>query len=85
MLVSQLAYLLRVFVETKIIHNKNVSEVIRFNSRFFLTKRLESISYESFRVRYYNTEDTTKRSVRNIHLQMVDHINKNEIPSVKKS
>ena len=76
MSVSQLAYLLRVFVETKIIHNKNVSELIRFFSRFFQTKRLENISYESFRVRYYNTEDGTKRSVRNLLLLMVDHINK---------
>jgi hypothetical protein len=77
MSVSQLAFLLRVFIETKIIHNKNVSDLIRFFSRFFQTRRLESISYESFRVRYYNTEDSTKRFVRNMLLQMVDHINKN--------
>jgi hypothetical protein len=77
MSVSQLAYLLRVFIETRIINNKNVSDLIRFFSRFFQTKRLESISYESFRVRYYNTEDGTKRSVRNILLLMVDYINKN--------
>ncbi|MEO7992600.1 MAG: hypothetical protein ABI663_23815 [Chryseolinea sp.] len=77
MSVSQLAYLLRVFIETKIINNKNVSDLIRFFSRFFQTKRLESISYESFRVRYYNTEEGTKRSVRNMLLQMVDYINKN--------
>lgn len=78
MSVSQIAYMLRVFIEIKLIHNKNVSEVIRFFSRFFQTKRLENISYESFRVRYYNTEDSTRRSVRNILLMMVDHINKNE-------
>lgn len=77
MSVSQLAYLLRVFMETKIINNKNVSDLIRFFSRFFQTKRLESISYESFRVRYYNTEDGTKRSVRNMLLVMIDYINKN--------
>lgn len=74
--VAQLAYLLRIFVETKIVHNQNVSELIRFFSRFFLTKRLENISYESFRVRYYNVEDSTKRNVRNILLSMVDYINK---------
>lgn len=77
MSVSQLAYLLRVFLEVKIIHNTNVSELIRFFSRFFQTKRLEHISYESFRVRYYNIEDSTRRSVRNILLLMVDYINKN--------
>ena len=77
MSVSQLAYLLRVFIETRFINNKNVSDLIRFFSRFFQTKRLESISYESFRVRYYNTEDGTKRSVRNMLLLMIDYINKN--------
>lgn len=75
--VAQLAYLLRIFVEIRIIHNQNVSELIRFFSRFFLTKRLESISYESFRVRYYNTEDSTKRNIRSMLLSMVDYINKN--------
>jgi hypothetical protein len=77
MSVSQLAYLLRIFIEIKIIHNKNISDLIRFFSRSFQTKRLENISYESFRVRYYNTEDSTKRSVRSFLLLMVDHINKN--------
>lgn len=75
--VSHLAYLLRVFIDTKIVNNKNVSDLIRFFSRFFQTKRLESISYESFRVRYYNVEDGTKRSVRDMLLLMVDYINKN--------
>lgn len=74
--VAQLAYLLRIFVEMKIIQNQNVSELIRFFSRFFLSKRMESISYESFRVRYYNTEDSTKRNIRNMLLSMVDYINK---------
>src|SRR5690606_6409045 len=32
MSVSQLAYLLRVFIETKVINNKNVSDLIRFFS-----------------------------------------------------
>ena len=77
MSVSQIAYLLRVFLETKIVSNKNISELIRFFSRFFQTKRMENISYESFRVRYYNTEDGTKKSVRSMLLLMVDYINKN--------
>lgn len=76
MSVSQLAYLVKIFLDTKIIYNKNVSELIRFFSRFFQTRKLERISYESFRVRYYNTEEGTRRSVRTILMRLVDHINK---------
>lgn len=75
--VAQLAYLLRIFVEIKIIRNQNVSELLRFFSRCLLAKRQESISYESLRVRYYNTEDSTKRNIRSMLLSMVDYINKN--------
>lgn len=75
MSVPQIAFLLRIFVETKTIHNKNVSDLIRFFSRTCQTKRLESISYESFRVRYYNIEDSTRKSVRSVLLSLVDYIN----------
>ncbi|MBL0745815.1 hypothetical protein [Chryseolinea lacunae] len=75
--VSALAYLLRVLFEIKLVQNKNMSDTMRFFVRSFQCKRLENISFESFRVRYYNTEEGTKKNVRNILLQMVDHINKN--------
>jgi vacuolar-type H+-ATPase subunit E/Vma4 len=76
MSVSQIAYVLRIFVETRLIHNKNISELIRFFAKFFQAKRLDSISYESLRVRYYNVEEGTRKSVRALLLQLVDHINK---------
>lgn len=74
--VAQLAYLLKIFIDIKIINNPNTSDLIRFFSRYFQTKRMETISYESLRVRFYNTEDSTKKSVRSLLLLMVDHINK---------
>lgn len=74
--VAQLAYLLKIFIDIKIINNKNTSDLIRFFARFFQTKRMETISYESLRVRFYNVEDSTKKSVRSLLLLMVDHINK---------
>lgn len=76
MSVSQLAYLVKLLVDIKIIQNQNISDVMRFFAKFFQAKRLERISYESFRVRFYNAEDGTKRSVRSILLSLVDHINK---------
>jgi hypothetical protein len=74
--VAQLAYLLKLFVEVNIIQNKNVSDLIRFFARSFKAKRLETISFESFRVRYYNTEDSAKKGIRSLLLKLVDHINK---------
>jgi hypothetical protein len=75
--VSQFAYLIKILTEIKIIHNKNLAELIRFLTRFFITKRSESISYESFRVRYYNVEHSTKESVKNVLLAIVNYIDKN--------
>lgn len=73
--VSQLAYLLRVFIETHFLQNKNTSDLMRFFTRSFQSKRLDSISYESFRVRYYNPEQGARKGVRSILLKMVDYIN----------
>jgi len=77
--VAQLAFLVRVLLETKCILNNNTSDLIRFFSRYVQTKRLENISYESFRVRFYNTEESAKRTVRGLLLQWVDYINASSI------
>ena len=73
---SQLAYLLRIFVDSKMVINKNLSEVLRFISRAFQVKN-QNILYESFRVRYYNPEESIRKSVRSLLLQLVDYINQN--------
>jgi len=75
--VSQLACLIKVFIEAGIIQNKNISELIRFLSRFVKTKRSENISNESFRIKYYNVESGTKQSVRNLFHTAISYINSN--------
>jgi hypothetical protein len=75
--VSQLAYLLKVLIDTKIIINNNLSQVINFIVRFVVTRRSESISYGSLRSKYYNVEAGTKESVRNMLLSMIQYIEKN--------
>ncbi len=75
--VSQLACLIKVFIEAGIIQNKNISELIRFLARFVKTKRSESISNESFRIKYYNVESGTKQSVRNLFHTAISYINSN--------
>jgi hypothetical protein len=75
--VSSVAYLFRAFTETGVIQNKNVSELIRFLTKYVRTKRSESISYESFRVKYYAVESGTKNAVKKALESLLHYINKN--------
>jgi hypothetical protein len=77
MSVSQFAFFIKSFIETGVIQNKNVSELIRFLARFVKTKRSENISYESFRIKYYNVEDSTKDAVKNTFHTAIGFINRN--------
>lgn len=75
--VSQLAYLIRSFVESGVIQNKNLSELIRFLTKYVKTKRSESISYESFRIKYYTVEAGTKDAVKKTLQSIIASIAKN--------
>lgn len=75
--VSQLAYLIRVFVETQVVQNKNITEVLKFLAQYVITKKSEGISYTSFRVKFYNIEIGTKEAVRNMLFTMIRYIDKN--------
>lgn len=78
MSVAQAAYLIKVFIEANLVLNQNITELLRFLSRFLITKRSESISYDSLRSKYYNVEQSTKESVRNILLKMITLIDKHK-------
>ena len=77
MSVSQFAYFIKTLIETGVIQNKNISELIRFLSKFVKTKRSESISHESFRIKYYNPEENTKGAIRNLLHTAIGYINSN--------
>lgn len=77
MSVSQFAYFIRTFIETGVIQNKNISELIRFLARFVKTKRSENISNESFRMKYYNVEGSTKDAVKDTFHTAIGFINSN--------
>ncbi len=77
MSVAQFAYFIRTFIEAGVIQNKNISELIRFLARFVKTKRSENIAYESFRMKYYNVESSTKDSVKNLLHTAIGYINSN--------
>ncbi|HEX5171927.1 MAG TPA: hypothetical protein VFW11_22260 [Cyclobacteriaceae bacterium] len=75
--VSVLAYLFRTFIETGVIQNKNTSELIRFLTKYVRTKKSESISYDSFRIKYYSIENGTKDAVKKMLQSILSYINKN--------
>jgi hypothetical protein len=74
--VSQLAYLIKVFIGTKVILNNNLTQILQFLVRFAITKKSETISYGSFRSKFYNVESGTKQSVRTMLLSMIHYIDK---------
>lgn len=75
--VSQLAYLIKLFMESGVMLNRNQREVLRFMSQFTRTKRAENVSAESLRTKFYNVEHNTKETVKDILIDMVNHIRKN--------
>lgn len=76
--VSQLAYLLRVFIEINLIQYKSIASLLRVIPSIFQTKRTEHVGFSSLSGKYYKPETNTKKSVRELLLRMVKHIEKSE-------
>jgi hypothetical protein len=74
--VAQIAFLVKIFIETQVIVTNNVTGILRFLSKFLVSKRTESLSYDSFRAKFYNVESGTRESVKGILLKMVEHIDR---------
>jgi hypothetical protein len=75
--VAQLAYLLKVLIETKIVVHNNLSQVLHFLVRYVVTKRSETISHGSLRSKYYVVENGTRESVRAMLMSLIQYIDKN--------
>lgn len=74
--VPQVAYFIRILMETGLIKNQSTIDVIRFFSNHVRTDRVESISADSFRSKFYNTEHTAKQAVKEDVLKLLEHISK---------
>lgn len=72
--VSQLAFLLKVFVETKLIVNTNLTQLFHFISSYAVTRRSEAISNGSLRSKFYSTENESRDSVRGMLVSMIQYI-----------
>lgn len=71
--VPQFAYLVRLMVETGLLYAQNLSELIRFFSEHFTSRKTQQISALSFRVKYYNTDRATADAVRDWLRKMLQH------------
>lgn len=76
MSVAQLACLLRGLKDIGIIKNNNVLEVIRFMAGVVQSKNTENISWESLRAKFYNVELSAKEGVKDIAMNLFNHIRK---------
>lgn len=69
--VPVLALFTRLFKETGIITNANLQEVFRFVASNYTSQQKESISTGNFHGKYYTVEESTKRKVTDLLLEMV--------------
>jgi len=76
MSVAQIAYFLKILIESRVITNQNVAELLRFLSKILVSKKVEIISYDSLRSKYYNIEQSTRDTIRNILLRMINSIDR---------
>jgi hypothetical protein len=70
--VAQLACLLRMLIESEFITNRNISALIRSVAMACETRRSEHLSPRSLRVKFYEIEDATLGTVRD----MLSHLSK---------
>lgn len=72
--VPQLAYLTKIFIESGVLQNRNQREVLKFLAQFVRTKKAENISAESLRSKFYNVEENTKETVKDVLIGLLNHI-----------
>jgi hypothetical protein len=76
--VPRVAYFIKILIETRLIKNQNVLDVIRFFSTYISTGRATNVSAESFRTKFYNTEDSAKQAVEKDIVMLLNHIRKSK-------
>jgi hypothetical protein len=73
--VPQLAYFLKILVDTGILKSNNDSDLIKFIASFTRSKKTDRISPESLRTKYYTVEENTKDELKKVVIKLLNHIN----------
>jgi hypothetical protein len=79
--VAQLTLLIRLFYEEGVFAMKSISGLLRFFSKYYMSKKQEHISYGSMNKLYYSSDQFTGYAVRELLLKMVAKINKMFFPT----
>ena len=74
--VAQLAYIFRVFIETKTLETDNLSNLFRFVAEHISTARQEEISLDSIRNKFYKPLAAVKESVLDLLVKQVSYVRK---------
>ncbi|HHP7240128.1 MAG TPA: hypothetical protein ACFCUD_00560 [Cyclobacteriaceae bacterium] len=74
--VAQLAYIFKVLSDMKTIEPESVSDLIRFVTKNTSTPKAESISFDSFKARFYNPSHTTKQFFHDFIVKQLNYIRK---------
>lgn len=74
--VAQLGYFIRLLFDTGVFRNQNQREVLKFFSNHTRTRQVDTISPESLRTKFYNIEEGTRDSIKEIVISMLNEINK---------
>ncbi len=74
--VPQLAFFVKLLVDTGVVHNRNQTELLKTISKTIRTNRNEIISAESLRNKYYNVDKAATDSVKNVIINLLNQVNK---------
>ncbi|NEW84321.1 MAG: hypothetical protein GZ094_18410 [Mariniphaga sp.] len=74
MSVTQIACLSRLFMDSEVIKNANIRELLNFLAKHIRSKRQDNISAESLRMKYYNIEEGTREEVQKIIKRLLTNI-----------
>ncbi len=72
----QLAYRARLALEAGLVTQTQLSSLLRFLSGHVQTRHAGHISFDSLRTKYYNPEQSTKASVKDLLIKMLNLIRK---------
>ncbi len=80
MSVAQLGYFLKLLVDCEVIKNTNQSDIIRFFSRYIITKQKDVVSPISLNAKFYKHEENNKYVVKEYLKKMINEANKKDYP-----
>ena len=74
--VSQLSFALKLLIECGVIVNSNYTELLKIVAQNFKTDRIENISEDSLRNKYYNVEKGTADKMKDLVINLLNLVRK---------